>query len=215
MSLQVIGAGFGRTGTRSLQTALQILGFDACYHMLEVMPQGPTGMQLWEQAIRGEPDWDTIFSGYKATVDFPGCTFWKQLAEYYPDARVLLSVRDPESWFQSTQETIFSPDWIKFIQTSPAAEFFSGTVKAIFDDRMHDREHLIRCFNEHIAHVQAAIPADRLLTYKVQEGWQPLCNFLQVEVPAEPFPKINDAAETRALIEFVMENGFEAVWANG
>ena len=132
MSLQVIGAGFGRTGTRSLQTALQLLDFDACYHMLEVMPQGPAGIQLWEQAIRGEPDWDTIFSGYKATVDFPGCTFWKELAEYYPDARVLLSVRDPESWFQSTQETIFSPDWIKFIQTSPAAEFFSGTVQAIF-----------------------------------------------------------------------------------
>lgn len=73
MSLQVIGAGFGRTGTGSLQTVLQILGFDACYHMLEVMPQGPAGIQLWEQAVRGEPDWDTIFSGYKSTVDFPGC----------------------------------------------------------------------------------------------------------------------------------------------
>ena len=211
MALEVIGAGFGRTGTKSLHAALQTLGFAPCYHMAEVFPRGPERFRLWEQAANGDPDWNAIFGEYKATVDFPACTFWRQLAEHYPNAKVLLSVRDPESWFNSTQETIFSPRWIDFLKTSIAGDFIQGTINNYFDQRMHDKEHLIQRFHEHVAEVQATIPAERLLTYEVKQGWEPLCEFLEVPIPGEAFPRINDSAETKVLLDHLIKNGFEAV----
>ena len=113
MTLEVIGAGFGRTGTMSLKAALEQLGFDPCYHMVECFPKGPGHWKLWEEATTGNPDWEAIFEGFTATVDFPACTSYAALAEHYPEAKVILSVRDPEKWFQSTQDTIFAPQWIE------------------------------------------------------------------------------------------------------
>ncbi|MGH8246419.1 MAG: sulfotransferase family protein, partial [Gammaproteobacteria bacterium] len=108
MALKVIGAGFGRTGTMSIKFALERIGFGPCYHMMEVMPH-PQAVSQWARLARGEQsDWDGIFKGYAATVDWPACTYWRELAEYYPDATVILSVRDPARWFESTQKTIFS-----------------------------------------------------------------------------------------------------------
>jgi len=209
MALEVIGAGFGRTGTKSLQSALELLGFAPCYHMVEVFPRGPQEFHLWEQAAAGNPDWDAIFGHYKATVDFPACNFWKELAGYYPEAKVLLSVRDPDSWFKSTQETIFSPPWIDYLSSSVAANFMHSTINDKFGGQMHNREILVRRFREHIAEVQAGIPADRLLTYEVKEGWGPLCNFLEVPVPDEAFPHINDTSETKGMIDYMIEHGME------
>ncbi|MEZ5571056.1 MAG: sulfotransferase [Halioglobus sp.] len=209
MALEVIGAGFGRTGTKSLQSALEILGFAPCYHMVEVLPQGPRAFHLWEQAAAGNPDWDAIFGAYRATVDFPACNFWKELADYYPDAKVLLSVRDPDSWFESTQETIFSPPWIDYLGSSVAANFMHSTINEKFGGQMHDREILVSRFKQHIAEVQAGVPANRLLTYEVKEGWGPLCKFLGVAVPDQAFPRINDTAETKGMIDYMIEHGME------
>ena len=106
--LKVIGAGFGRTGTYSLKLALEQLGFGPCYHGIEVL-RNPSTAQLWIDAADGKPDWAKIFAGRNSTVDWPSCTFYAELADFYPGARVILTERDPEAWFTSTQNTIF-PD---------------------------------------------------------------------------------------------------------
>ena len=209
MSLEVIGAGFGRTGTKSLKAALEILGFDPCYHMVEVLPKGPKEFTLWEHAGSGSADWEAIFGPYKATVDFPGCTFWKELADFYPNAKVLLSVRDADRWFKSTQETIFSPRWIEHLKTSSAATFMNITINNQFGGNMHDRDTLVGRFQEHNAEVQATISPERLLTFEVRQGWEPLCDFLEVPVPSEPFPHINNTAETNDLIDYMIEHSLE------
>ena len=117
MTIKVIGAGFGRTGTTSLKAALEMLGFDSCYHMQEVV-KNPSHGREWLAAWEGRPvDWDTLFEGYQATVDWPGATFYKELMAHYPEAKVLLSVREPERWYDSSLETIYAlqsfiPPWL-------------------------------------------------------------------------------------------------------
>jgi hypothetical protein len=194
MSLKLIGAGLGRTGTMSLQLALKQLGFDGCYHMREVFEHPESG-DLWLDAARGKPDWEAIFRGYAATVDYPGCSFWRELADFYPDARILLSVRDPDRWFESTRRTIFSEDMLQYCRTSPLAEFFESTVFKDLGGRFDDRAFMTDHFRGHIAEVQAAFPSERLLTYDVKEGWEPLCAFLGVAVPTTPFPRLNTSQE--------------------
>ncbi len=212
MTLQVIGAGFGRTGTKSLKAALDTLGYEPCYHLVECIPQGPEHWKLWAEAHQANADWDRIFEGRAATVDFPACTSWKALADYYPDAKVLLSVRDPERWFESTQETIFAPRWIEYLSTSIASEFIDATVNNYFEGRMHDRDYLVQRFKDHIAEVQATIPPERLLTFEAKDGWKPLCKFLDKPVPNEPFPHINDSEETRNIVDTIIEDGFEDIF---
>jgi hypothetical protein len=212
MALQVIGAGFGRTGTMSLKAALDTLGYEPCYHMIECIPSGPEHWKLWIDAHQGAPNWDTLFEGRTATVDFPACTSWKALAEYYPEAKLILGVRDAERWYESTQETIFSPRWIKYLSSSIAGNFMDAAINNYFDGRMHDREYLIQRFHEHVAEVQATIPANRLLTFAAKDGWEPLCTFLDKPVPDGQFPHINDAEETRGLIDSIIQNGFEGTF---
>lgn len=206
--MEVIGVGFGRTGTMSLKASLEILGLGPCYHMIEVFPRGPSAFPLWEQASSGSPDWDAIFDGFSSTTDFPACTFWKELADHYPRAKLVLTVRDPEAWFRSTQETIFAPHWIEYLPNSMAGCFMQGTINDYFDGRMHDRDFLIQRFNEHVADVQANISSERLLTFEVSQGWEPLCNFLEVPVPDVEFPRINDTEATQGIIREIMEKGF-------
>lgn len=110
MVLKIIGAGFGRTGTASLKLALEQLGYDPCYHMKEVI-QNPHFTEYWMRAADGSPDWEQIFDGYQATMDFPASSFWGELADYYPDAKVILTIRDAEDWFRSTQETVLNPEF--------------------------------------------------------------------------------------------------------
>jgi hypothetical protein len=199
MSLKVIGAGYGRTATLSLKLALEQIGFGPCYHMTEVFLK-PESAGLWIQAANGTPDWEAIFKDFAATVDFPGCTFWRQLSEYYPQAKVLLSVRDPQKWFESTQETIFSERGIDMVLKTPMKPFLEKVVWNLFGDRIHDRDFLVDTFKKHNAEVQRSIPKERLLVYEASQGWEPLCKFLGVPVPAAPFPRVNSREEMNDMM---------------
>lgn len=186
----------GRTGTKSLQTALAMLGFGPCHHMIEVF-RNPGTMPLWIEAGAGRPDWDAIFSGYRAAVDFPSAAWWRELAEHYPDAKVIHTERDADAWFDSTQATIFAPDGFT-LQSIADADGEAGRFFLSFMARMmpgiHDRAFLVDMFRRHNAEVRATIPADRLLVYEAGQGWEPLCEFLGVAVPDEPYPFENSRA---------------------
>jgi len=193
MTLSVIGAGFGRTGTLSLKLALEQLGFGACYHMVEVF-RNPKAPGYWEAAADGQPvDWDEVFADYGATVDWPSATFWRELAEAYPSAKVVLTLRDPEAWFASTQATIFKRGWDD--PTDPFQRMVSKVIGRLFDQRMHDKDHVIEVYNRHNATVQQVIPPERLLVYNLTEGWAPLCAFLGVAEPDTPMPKVNTSED--------------------
>jgi len=198
MTLKVIGSGLGRTGTKSLKTALELLGFAPCHHMIEVFMH-PESVPLWVEAGKGRADWNAIYAGYAATVDYPGAGFWRELAQAYPDAKILHTVRDPDRWFESTQETIFAPNTFA---TDPPEAFkpFFETVTRGIRDHIHDRDFMLAHFKRHTDEVLAAIPRERLLVYRVSEGWEPLCKFLGVPVPGTPFPTENTREEFKARI---------------
>jgi hypothetical protein len=203
MALKVIGAGFGRTGTLSLKHALEQLGFAKCHHMYEVFASQEQGRMWKDIADGGKPDWDRIFDGFQSSVDFPTCIFYRELAEKYPDAKVVLTVRSAESWYRSASETIIpirklAPRWLKTLRPH-VGRFFGMHEKllwsGLFGGREDDPAHAKAVFEAHNAAVKATIPADRLLVYEVRQGWEPLCAFLGVPVPDTPFPNVNDAAE--------------------
>jgi hypothetical protein len=208
MALQVVGAGLGRTGTKSLQTALTMLGLGPCHHMVEVFAH-PESMALWVQAGAGRADWDAIFKDYRSMVDYPGAAFWRELADYYPAAKVLLSVRDPDQWFDSTQATIFAPgggvDQAMANPDSPMGAFF-GSFGGRFVDHVHDRAAMTDYFRRHVEEVKATIPPERLLVYEVGSGWEPLCAFFGAPVPAEPYPSENSRADFMARVASMTSN---------
>lgn len=206
MALKIIGAGLGRTGTLSLKLALEQLGFGPCYHMVELMMHAEAA-PLWIKAADGQPDWEAIFAGYGSTVDYPAANFWRQIAAFYPDAKVLLSVRDPGQWFESTQATIFSPASLERLSASPMATFFRKTTLTAFGDHIHDREFMIMEFNRHNAEVRGSVPPDRLLVYEASQGWEPLCRFLDVPVPSTPFPRRNSREEMATMMAASREAG--------
>ena len=212
--MKVIGAGFGRTGTTSLKAALETLGFGSAYHMTEVFTH-PEHVRFWEAARRGERvDWEAFFSGYGVAVDWPACAFYAELMEAFPEAAVILTVRDPERWYESARDTIYG---IHGISTGPApvrlAFAFAGLLAPgvtgiarladgivwndTFDGRFEDRHHATETFRRHNEQVSRRVPPERLLVYDVKEGWAPLCDFFGVEVPNKPFPHLNDKREMR------------------
>lgn len=197
MALQIIGSGLGRTGTKSLHSALNTLGFGPCHHMVEVFAH-PESMKLWVEAHKGRPDWDAIFKDYRAVVDYPGAQYWRELAAHYPDAKILHTVRDPDRWFESTQATIFSAD-SPASRPGPGQEFFQS-ILGQFGQHLHDRAFMTDFFRRHTEEVLATIPAKRLLVYEVSQGWGPLCDFLGVAVPEAPFPSENSRAEFIARV---------------
>lgn len=206
MTLEIIGSGLGRTGTKSLQSALNLLGFGPCHHMVEVFAH-PETMPLWVAAGEGRPDWDAIFAGYRSMVDYPGAHYWRQLAAYYPDAKVLHTVRDPDKWFDSTQATIFSARNSSVHAANDPAAVAENPMVAFFasftgDFRAHiaDRAWMTDHFRRHTEAVKAAIPPERLLVYEAGQGWAPLCEFLGVAVPDEPYPSENSTAEFQARL---------------
>ena len=215
MNLEVIGAGFGRTGTMSLKVALEELGFGPCYHMREVF-EHPEHIELWGAAMQGKPvDWQQIFGNYRATVDWPGCTFYNELLERNPDAKVILTVRDPQRWYESAYNTIYrisgafySPIFYlaglimpKARQVKRARQFIAELLwERDFDGRFEEREHAIETFERHNEEVRQRVPPERLLVYEVKEGWAPLCDFLGVEVPDRPFPHLNDTEAFRGWV---------------
>ncbi len=200
MTLKVIGAGLGRTGTASLKVALERLGLGRCHHMSEVFGS-PQQIDLWTKAAAGAPDWPATFDGYGAAVDFPTAAFWRELAAFYPDAKIILSLRDPEKWWESTQETILSPLAAQSMPNMPFGPVVKNVVWRFFDNEIHDHDHLIAAFNRHTEEVKASIAKDRLLVFDAKEGWAPLCAFLGVAIPDEPYPRVNSKEEMRPLME--------------
>ena len=215
--LRLIGAGFGRTGTASLKTALEALGYGPCYHMLEVITH-PAYAGVWNDIVHGAPaDWPAVFAGYRATVDWPGCSFYQELMQVYPEAKVLLSVRDPDLWYESARATIYrTREFARAIAARDPSQppRASDEVRAVmiteliwkrtFDDRFEDRDYAIAVYRRHNDEVQQRVPADKLLVYDVSQGWEPLCAFLGVAVPEhQPFPHANDRAEFLARVPFL------------
>ena len=207
MALKVVGAGFGRTGTLSLKSALEMIGFGPCYHMLEVFPRHEH-VAMWHRlAFENSIDWDLLFRDFQATVDWPSTRWWREIAAHFPDAKVLLSVRDPEAWHKSMSDTIYQPMNWPMPDNAPENVRLQNQMvrRAImadtFDNRFEDKAHAIGVFNRHIQEVRDTIDPGRLLVFDVREGWAPLCRFLEVPIPDEPFPRLNDTASTQALIQ--------------
>jgi hypothetical protein len=204
MTIEVIGAGVGRTGTYSLKLALEQLGFGPCYHMEEVFKEPPRRIALWNDALAGKPDWPATFEGYDAAVDWPVAAFWRELAAAYPDAKVVLNTRSTESWCQSFTQTIFK--LLAERDSAPAHvqpwfDMAFGVVqKSGFNGTM-SRAELAAAFEREIAAVQAALPPERLLVFEVKDGWEPLCTFLDQPVPDMPFPRTNNTAEFWELVK--------------
>lgn len=223
-TLDVIGAGFGRTGTLSLRVALERLGFGPCDHMEQTLAQ-PERVALWQEAATlraaGQPvDWRPLLQGYRAAVDWPGAAFWLELSAAHPRARVILTVRDPDRWYASMAATLFPlhrrverSAWARMLLnlTGLAVPALRDGYQlthdlvwdATFDGRFADRAHALRVFRAHERAVRTAIPPERLLVFDVAQGWEPLCAFLGTPVPAgEPFPHVNDTHEFQRHARF-------------
>ncbi len=201
MTLKVIGAGFGRTGTLSLKSALEELGLGPCYHMVETHAH-PEHDAMWLALAKGEAtDWRPMLQGYTSTVDWPTTYFWKDLAAANPDAKIILTLRDPEAWYRSATATIFARMLaFEALRSDPAAvdparrrhmEMVNTIVVEKTFGGSLDKAHAIRVFNAHNEEVPRSLPSERLLVYEPGEGWEPLCRFLGVPVPETHYPKVN------------------------
>lgn len=200
MALEVVGPGFGRTGTMSCKAALEQLGFGPCYHMVEVY-ENDGHVDAWTAAINGGPlAIDRIFGRYRSVVDWPACSFWKQLLAANPAARVVLTRRNPDAWFESMTNTIFQA--LRAPHEDEARNRWRAATRQLiftqtFGDRF-DHDHVIDVMRAHEADVIASVPPDQLLVFDVADGWEPLCAFLDVAVPSAPFPRTNSTEEFRA-----------------
>jgi hypothetical protein len=215
--LDVIGAGFGRTGTLSLKAALERLGFGRCHHMHEMLTAPQESFDHWERAAQGEDiDWEEVYGDFRSTVDWPGARFWRELAAFYPSAPVILSTRDPQQWYDSAHGSVYQAMQSRHAGAGHAQDpllkrmgkltdslIWNGT----FQGRFADMEYAKQVLTDHEAAVRREIPAGRLLVYEVSQGWQPLCDFLGVPVPDERFPVLNTRAMYHAQIKQARESG--------
>jgi hypothetical protein len=199
MPLAIVGAAYPRTGTMSLKLALEELGFGPCYHMKEVIDH-PEFAPLWMDAADGRPDWAKIFDGYRATVDAPGCYFWREIRQAYPDAKVILTERDPEKWFESVNSTVFSPMWKETTAKMSLGPFFKKLTFDQYGERYTDRDFMIGKYVAYMDEVRRDVPKDRLLVYRTGDDWGPLCEFLGAPVPDTAYPKTNSRAEMEAML---------------
>ncbi|RUV94474.1 MULTISPECIES: sulfotransferase family protein [unclassified Mesorhizobium] len=197
MTIRVIGTGFGRTGTDSMREALTMLGFGPCHHMSEVMAHAEQ-KRLWRALAQGAaPDWNRLFAGYKSCVDWPSVHYWRELIEVFPQARVILTWRSPESWWESFAKTILPAVIDSQDQESLGVALVT---KQVFGGRPQDRAHAIAVYEANIEAVLKTVPADRLLVHKLGDGWAPLCAHLGVPVPDEPYPNRNTTKEFRTAL---------------
>lgn len=203
MSLQVISLGFGRTATLSLKAALEQLGFGPCYHMDQVLREMDERVPGWNAAVEGKADWEAIFDGYRSAVDWPTAAFPKELIATYPDAKILLSSRSVESWWESISQTILA------VLTAPEKwpeeqrAWLEMVCRVVIDRSLGgrtDREGAMAAFEAHEAAVKAAVPDGNVLVFQAKDGWEPLCDFLGVPVPDGPFPRSNSRQEFFELL---------------
>lgn len=196
MSISVIGAGYGRTGTASMKTALEQLGLGPCHHMKEVST--PEQDSYWMMAAEGqEMDWGQVFEGFGSCVDWPAAFFWRELSEYYPDAKIILTVRDPESWYKSMQNTIFQVLKSRSDTNDMVVKLIG---ERLFEKRFDDKEFVLGLYEKNTRDVQAAFSSDRLLTYELGSGWEPLCHFLGKPVPETAFPQTNSTQDFQEMV---------------
>ena len=210
MPLRVIGAGFGRTGTLSMKAALEQLGFAPCYHMAELLEPRPGHSdghrRAWVDFMRGRApmDWEWLLQRYDAVVDLPMCLFHREIMQAFPDAKVILTVRDSERWFASYANLFRSLDRIRIAALiSPklrAALAIGERVNARLGSIRIDHDVWIRAFERHNREVVESVPAERLLVYEVGQGWEPLCRFLGLPVPEVGFPHLNEAEALNARV---------------
>ncbi|MGI9004962.1 MAG: sulfotransferase family protein [Streptosporangiaceae bacterium] len=207
--MKVIGAGLPRTATLTQKISLEMLGFGPCFHMVNIIGD-LSRVPQWQAAFNGgAPDWDAIFAGCQSTVDWPGSFFWRELIEVYPDAKVLLSVRSGESWAKSMHNTVWGVfyddvlmrhlsdaranidagwhDYIELMKDMWQKSGLLGEMTGLFDPAI-----LAAAFDRYNDEVRATVPAERLLEWKPADGWEPLCEFLEVPVPQAPLPHVND-----------------------
>ncbi len=199
MTLRVVGAGLGRTGTMSLKLALEKLLGGPCYHMMEVFPR-PEHVSMWHTAIRGEmPNWDVLFEGFVSAVDWPASAFWPQLADAYPKAPIVLSVRDADSWWKSANETIFEAAFRRFPgeADNPWLMMVTDLFETTFTKGFLEEDKAKAAFERHNDDVRRTAPPDRLLEWEIGAGWEPICDVLGLPVPDEPFPHANTTEEFR------------------
>jgi len=225
MTLKIIGAGFGRTGTDSIRAALNVLGFP-CYHMREVMKKGRSHVAFWEEVAAApaaaQHDWERVFADYVAAVDFPASCVWPQLMEAYPGAKVLLSLHPggPDAWYDSTFETIYGVGrgWrgrvLRFVL--PTLGRLQAMARRLIWERymegtMDDREEAIQRYLRNVREVNSTVPVDRLLVYRVDQGWEPLCGLLGVPVPDVEFPHVNDRREMKRRLALMSALAYAAV----
>ena len=224
MALKVIGAGFGRTGTMSLFTALNQLGLP-CYHMYEVIknPLNKSHLDFWRRVANSPPgrqhDWEQVFARYTAAVDNPASCVWRELMAAYPDAKVILTLhpRGAQAWYESTMDTIYFTEVMWQFQVlkalTPFGRKFGDMSHKLIWQRTHkgtmpDRDKAIAYYEQHIADVKASVPPERLLVFTVDEGWAPLCSFLGVAQPSTPFPNVNDRAEIKKEIRNIVKGAY-------
>jgi Sulfotransferase domain len=201
--LRAVGAGLGRTGTQSLKLALERLTGGPCYHMTETFSR-PEHTPVWQAALDGDPpDWGRFLDGWTATVDWPACAFWRELANANPSAPVVLSLRaSPEVWWRSMEQTIVAnlkipvpadrPDW------QARRRLTLGMLERRFTPDWADPDAAMAAYERHADEVRRAIPASRLVEWRAEDGWPPLAEALGVPVPDEPFPRTNSTADFRA-----------------
>lgn len=202
--MHIIGAGVGRTGTYSLRLAIDQLGFGPCHHMEVVVHNMATQVPLWSAAVGGRADWPALYAGCQSAVDWPTACFFRELRDVYPNAKFVLTTRNPETWADSFSTTIQKlvaerdqappemRDWLEMAGAVIAKTGFPAEL---------DRAQLVDAFMAHDEAVKEAIPADRLLVYEVKDGWAPLCEFMGVPVPDAPFPRTNNREEFWELVK--------------
>ncbi len=212
--MQVIGAGLPRTATTSQMVALEQLGFGPCYHMRNLLADLEGGLPSWERAADGTPEWEQIFGAAASTVDWPSARYYRELMDHYPDAKVLLSVRDGEAWARSMRETVWGifhgdsvihhvsearavldPLWRRYVALMRRITWDEST--GVLAGETSTETGLIAVMDRWNEEVKSTVPADRLLVWDPRDGWDPLCGFLEVDVPAEPLPNLNDTASFR------------------
>jgi len=209
MGLKVIGAGFGRTATLSLKAALEQLGFGKCHHMAEV---GGSRQQsdYWYAISKGEKaNWDQVFKGYQASCDFPSSVFWEELYHHFPDSKVILTLRDPNEWYESAAETIYPlstqiPTWLKWLIPGLRKNHYMINAiiwQGLFGGSFEDKAHAIRVYNAHTENVIQKVDSTRLLVFDPKQGWEPLCQFLGVPLPKGDFPHLNKSASMQSRLK--------------
>jgi hypothetical protein len=207
--MKVIGAGFGRTGTMSLKVALQRLDFGPCLHMIDLLSGNPELSDIFREAYDGKPtDWEAALQGWESAVDWPACSFYRQFMDRFPDAPVILNVRDGEGWYKSTYNTIYQaamvlPQTLE-MEARPASKMLRRVVwEGDLQGKFQDKGAALEIFERWNDEVRNSVPKDRLLEFNVIEGWEPLCAFLGVDVPDEPFPHLND---TQSFLEMIQRS---------